>query len=148
MAAALAPILWPCLLLCKAKQLPCLLCLGRLRRPAQKPICPVLYQADAFKAAGGMRFGVAERCLVMGKGPPAAGSRQGAHAGRWRCWAAKATGLTLDLTGKGLGLRSARYSMLVRDARWRLNVETVRGSPVSDAATLLAQIIINKKSSC
>ncbi len=30
---------------------------------------------------------------------------------------AKATGLTLDLTGKGLGLRSNRYSMLVRDGK-------------------------------
>src|SRR6201994_1098587 len=27
---------------------------------------------------------------------------------------AKATGLTLDLTGKGMGVRSARYSMLVK----------------------------------
>lgn len=31
---------------------------------------------------------------------------------------AKATGLTLDLHGKGMGLRSNRYSMLVRDGPW------------------------------
>ncbi|HOM21686.1 MAG TPA: peroxiredoxin, partial [Ottowia sp.] len=30
---------------------------------------------------------------------------------------AKATGLTLDLNGKGLGLRSNRYSMLVKDGK-------------------------------
>ena len=37
---------------------------------------------------------------------------------------AKATGLTLDLTGKGLGLRSNRYSMLVKDGKVAtLNVE-------------------------
>ena len=29
----------------------------------------------------------------------------------------KATGLTLDLTGKGMGLRSNRYSMLIKDGK-------------------------------
>ena len=53
---------------------------------------------------------------------------------------AKATGLTLDLTGKGLGLRSNRYSMLVRDGKVvTLNVEAPGKFEVSDAATLLAQ---------
>ena len=53
---------------------------------------------------------------------------------------AKATGLTLDLTGKGLGLRSNRYSMLVKDGKVAtLNVEAGGGFEVSDAATLLAQ---------
>ena len=53
---------------------------------------------------------------------------------------AKATGLTLDLTGRGMGLRSTRYSMLVRDGRVRtLNVEAPGKFEVSDAATLLAQ---------
>ena len=52
----------------------------------------------------------------------------------------KATGLTLDLTGKGLGLRSNRYSMLVRDGKVvSLNVEGPGKFEVSDAATLLAQ---------
>ena len=52
----------------------------------------------------------------------------------------KATGLTLDLTGKGLGLRSNRYSALVKDGKIAtLNVETGGGFAVSDAATLLAQ---------
>ncbi|MBV7463068.1 MULTISPECIES: peroxiredoxin [unclassified Acidovorax] len=53
---------------------------------------------------------------------------------------AKATGLTLDLTGKGLGLRSNRYSMLVRDGKVvTLNVEAPGKFEVSDADTLLQQ---------
>jgi peroxiredoxin len=53
---------------------------------------------------------------------------------------AKATGLTLDLTGKGMGLRSNRYSMLVRDGKVvTLNVEAPGQFAVSDADTLLAQ---------
>ena len=53
---------------------------------------------------------------------------------------AKAMGLTLDLTGKGLGLRSNRYSMLVQDGVIKtLNIEGPGKFEVSDAATLLAQ---------
>ncbi len=53
---------------------------------------------------------------------------------------AKATGLTLDLTGKGLGLRSNRYSMLVKDGKVvQLNNEAPGKFDVSDADTLLAQ---------
>jgi len=53
---------------------------------------------------------------------------------------AKATGLTLDLTGKGLGLRSNRYSMLVKNGVVQtLNVEGPGKFEVSDANTLLAQ---------
>jgi len=53
---------------------------------------------------------------------------------------ALATGLTLDLHGKGLGLRSNRYSMLIKDGRVaNLNVEAAGQFAVSDAATLLAQ---------
>lgn len=52
----------------------------------------------------------------------------------------KATGLTLDLTGKGMGLRSNRYSMLVKDGKVvSLNIEGPGKFEVSDAATLLAQ---------
>ncbi len=52
----------------------------------------------------------------------------------------KATGLTLDLTGKGLGLRSNRYSMLVKDGRVAtLNIEAPGKFEVSDAATMLGQ---------
>ena len=53
---------------------------------------------------------------------------------------AKATGLTLDLSGKGLGLRSNRYSMLVKDGKVvTLNVEAPGKFEVSDADTLLQQ---------
>lgn len=53
---------------------------------------------------------------------------------------AKATGLTLDLTARGMGLRSNRYSMLVKDGTvLSLNVEAPGKFEVSDAGTLLAQ---------
>ena len=53
---------------------------------------------------------------------------------------AKATGLTLDLTGRGMGLRSNRYSMLVKDGKVAtLNVEAPGKFEVSDAGTILAQ---------
>jgi peroxiredoxin len=52
----------------------------------------------------------------------------------------QATGLTLDLTARGMGLRSNRYSMLVKDGKvTSLNVEGPGKFEVSDAATLLAQ---------
>ncbi len=53
---------------------------------------------------------------------------------------AKATGLTLDLSARGMGLRSNRYSMLVKDGQvTQLNVEAPGKFEVSDADTLLAQ---------
>ncbi|MDD5028655.1 MAG: peroxiredoxin [Rhodoferax sp.] len=53
---------------------------------------------------------------------------------------AKATGLTLDLTGKGMGLRSTRYSMLVKNGKvTSLNIEAPGKFEVSDAGTMLAQ---------
>ena len=53
---------------------------------------------------------------------------------------AKATGLTLDLTSRGMGLRSQRYSMLVDDGVVKtLNLEGPGKFEVSDAATMLAQ---------
>ena len=53
---------------------------------------------------------------------------------------AQATGLTLDLTARGMGLRSNRYSMLVVDGVVKsLNVEAPGKFEVSDAATLLKQ---------
>ena len=53
---------------------------------------------------------------------------------------AQATGLTLDLSARGMGLRSNRYSMLVKDGKVSsLNVEAPGKFEVSDAATLLAQ---------
>ena len=53
---------------------------------------------------------------------------------------ARATGLTLDLSARGMGLRSNRYSMLVKDGKVvSLNVEGTGKFEVSDADTLLAQ---------
>ena len=52
----------------------------------------------------------------------------------------QATGLTLDLTARGMGLRSNRYSMLVVDGVVKsLNVEAPGKFEVSDATTMLAQ---------
>jgi peroxiredoxin len=52
----------------------------------------------------------------------------------------KATGFTLDLTSRGMGMRSNRYSMLVKDGKVAsLNVEGPGKFEVSDAGTLLAQ---------
>lgn len=52
----------------------------------------------------------------------------------------QATGLTLDLTARGMGLRSNRYSALVVDGVVKsLNVEGPGKFEVSDAGTMLAQ---------
>ena len=52
----------------------------------------------------------------------------------------RAAGLTLDLTARGMGVRSQRYSMLVKDGVVKaLNIEAPGKFEVSDAGTLLAQ---------
>jgi peroxiredoxin len=52
----------------------------------------------------------------------------------------QAVGLTLDLTARGMGLRSNRYSMLVKDGKLvTLNVEGPGKFEVSDADTMLSQ---------
>jgi peroxiredoxin len=52
----------------------------------------------------------------------------------------KATGLTFDLTARGMGVRSQRYSMLVKDGVVKaLNVEAPGKFEVSDAKTLVGQ---------
>ena len=54
---------------------------------------------------------------------------------------AKALGLELDLIGRGMGVRSQRYSMLVDDGVVKaLNVEQPGKFEVSDAETMLKQI--------
>ena len=100
-------------------------------------------QAEAFKAAGVDEIWCVSvnDAFVMG-----AWGREQNATGKVRMIAdgdaafAKATGLTLDLNGKGLGLRSNRYSMLVKDGKVvALNVEAPGKFEVSDAATLLGQ---------
>ena len=52
----------------------------------------------------------------------------------------KATGLTLDLTARGMGVRSQRYSALVVDGVVKtLNIEAPGKFEVSDADTILKQ---------
>lgn len=54
---------------------------------------------------------------------------------------ARATGLTLDRTAQGMGIRSCRYSMFVVDGVVKtLNVEAPGKFEVSDAQTLLSQV--------
>ncbi len=98
---------------------------------------------DDFKAAGVDEIWCVSvnDAFVMG-----AWAREQGTAGKVRMLGdgsadfAKATGLTLDLTTRGMGLRSNRYSMLVKDGKVKaLNVEGPGKFEVSDAATLLAQ---------
>jgi len=100
-------------------------------------------KADAFKAAGVDEIWCVSvnDAFVMG-----AWGRDQKTGGKVRMMAdgsadfSKAVGLTLDLTARGLGLRSNRYSMLVKDGVVKtLNVEGPGEFKVSDADTLLAQ---------
>lgn len=53
---------------------------------------------------------------------------------------AQALGLSMDLNARGMGIRSQRYSMLVKDGIVKaLNVEAPGKFEVSDAATILGQ---------
>jgi peroxiredoxin len=100
-------------------------------------------KADALKAAGVDEIWCVSvnDAFVMG-----AWGRDQHTAGKVRMMAdgsadfAKATGLTLDLTARGMGLRSNRYSMLVVDGVVKtLNVEAPGKFEVSDADTMLKQ---------
>ena len=99
--------------------------------------------AEALKAAGVDEIWCVSvnDAFVMG-----AWGRDQKTAGKVRMMAdgsadfAKATGLTLDLTARGMGLRSNRYSMLVVDGVVKtLNVEGPGKFEVSDAGTMLKQ---------
>jgi glutaredoxin/glutathione-dependent peroxiredoxin len=99
--------------------------------------------AAAFKAAGVDEIWCVSvnDAFVMG-----AWGRDQKTAGKVRMMAdgsaefSKAMGLTLDLTARGMGIRSNRYSMLVKDGVVKtLNIEAPGKFEVSDAATLLAQ---------
>jgi len=100
-------------------------------------------KAEALRAAGVDEIWCVSvnDAFVMG-----AWGREQKSAGKVRMMAdgsadfAKATGLTLDLSARGLGLRSNRYSMLVVDGVVKtLNVEGPGKFEVSDADTLLKQ---------
>lgn len=100
-------------------------------------------QAEALRAAGVDEIWCVSvnDAFVMG-----AWGRDQHTAGKVRMMAdgsaafAQATGLTLDLTARGMGLRSNRYSALVVDGVVKsLNIEAPGKFEVSDAATLLGQ---------
>lgn len=99
--------------------------------------------AEEFKAAGVDEIWClsVNDAFVMG-----AWGRENAAGGKVRMMAdgsadfTRAVDLVLDLTAKGLGVRSQRYSMLVDNGVVRtLNIEGPGKFEVSDAATLLAQ---------
>ena len=99
--------------------------------------------ADALKAAGVDEIWCVSvnDAFVMG-----AWGREQKATGKVRMMAdgsadfTKATGLTLDLSTRGMGLRSNRYSMLVVDGVVKtLNVEAPGKFEVSDADTMLRQ---------
>jgi peroxiredoxin len=99
--------------------------------------------ADALRAAGVDEIWCVSvnDAFVMG-----AWGREQKTAGKVRMMAdgsaafAQAAGLTLDLTARGMGVRSNRYSMLVVDGVVKtLNVEGPGKFEVSDAATMLTQ---------
>ena len=101
-------------------------------------------QADALKAAGVDEIWCisVNDAFVMG-----AWGRDQHTAGKVRMMAdgsaafTQATGLTLDLTARGMGLRSNRYSMLVVDGVVKtLNIEAPGKFEVSDAETMLKQV--------
>ena len=99
--------------------------------------------AEEFKAAGVDEIWClsVNDAFVMG-----AWGRENAAGGKVRMMAdgsadfTRAVDLVLDLTAKGLGVRSQRYSMLVDNGVVRtLNIEGPGKFEVSDAATLLKQ---------
>lgn len=100
-------------------------------------------KADELKAAGVDEIWCVSvnDAFVMG-----AWGRDQKTAGKVRMMAdgsaafTQAVGLVFDLTAKGFGVRSQRYSMLLKDGVVKsLNVEAPGKFEVSDAATLLAQ---------
>lgn len=102
-----------------------------------------LQHAAALKAAGVDEVWClsVNDAFVMG-----AWGREQRIAGKLRMMAdgsadfTRAAGMVLDLTGRGMGIRSQRYSMLVVDGTIRtLNVEAPGKFEVSDAGTMLSQ---------
>jgi peroxiredoxin len=98
-------------------------------------------QADALKAAGVDEVWCVSvnDAFVMG-----AWGREQKTTGKVRMMAdgsaafSNALGLTMDLTAKGMGVRSQRYSMLVEDGVVKaLNIEAPGKFEVSDAQTML-----------
>jgi len=117
---------------------------------AYTPTCSAKHVTGYVERAGALTAaGIDEIWCVSVNDPFVMGAwgRDQKTAGKIRMMAdgsadfAKATGLTLDLSSRGMGLRSNRYSMLVVDGIVKtLNVEGPGKFEVSDAATMLAQV--------
>ena len=102
-------------------------------------------QAEALRARGVDEIWcvAVNDAFVMG-----AWGREQRTAGKVRMMAdgaaawTRALGLELDLTARGMGIRSQRYSMLLDDGRVaQLNIEAPGKFEVSDAGTLLGQLV-------
>jgi peroxiredoxin len=111
---------------------------------SQKHLPGYVEQAEALKAKGVDEIWClsVNDAFVMG----AWGREQGAE-GKVRMLAdgsaawTKALGLELDLTARGMGVRSQRYSALLQDGIVKqLNVEQAGKFEVSDAQTMLSQL--------
>lgn len=108
---------------------------------SEKHLPGFIEQADALKKAGVDEIWcvAVNDAFVMGAWAQATGG-----AGKIRFMGdgsaefAKATGLTFDLTAKGLGVRNQRYSMLIRQGKVdALFVEAPGQFEVSDAQSML-----------
>lgn len=100
-------------------------------------------QANAFKAKGVDKVavtGVNDVFVMQAWAKASGGEGKVLFLADGSAVFAKAIGLTVDLTERGLGVRSQRYSMLVEDAIVReLNVEESPGKAEISAAERLLQ---------
>lgn len=112
---------------CSAKHLPGFLELADQIRAKGVDEIWCLAVNDAFvMGAWGRDQGVQGRIRMMADGSAA-----------WTC----ALGLEMDLTARGMGVRSQRYSALIDDGVvTQLNLEAPGQFQVSDAQTLLSQL--------
>lgn len=112
---------------CSAKHLPSFVQHAEALKAAGVDVIACTSVNDPFvMAAWGKEQGVGDKVLMLADGNAAF---------------AKALGLELDASGFGMGTRSRRYSMLVRDGLVeQLNVEEGGGYEVSSAERLLEQL--------
>jgi glutaredoxin/glutathione-dependent peroxiredoxin len=102
-------------------------------------------QADAFKAKGIDAVavtGVNDVFVMQAWAKASGGEGKVLFLADGSAVFAKAIGLTVDLTERGLGVRSQRYSMLVEDGIVReLNIEEAPGKAEISAAERLLQVL-------
>lgn len=112
---------------CSEKHLPGFLDLGDALKEKGVDEIWCLAVNDAFvMGAWGRSLGVQGRIRMLGDG-----------SAEWT----RKLGLELDLTARGMGVRSQRYSILLRDGLIeQLNVEQAGKFEISDARSLLNQL--------